>query len=134
MGVASSVPCRPAATEAMPPPGAARWPPSANIQSWSVSRQAMPTAPPPRTPRRVVGWLVAQKTAVMGALAAIAVVALAGWGVAFWRNSREAKAGAELAEALELQSRPVAGDGPAQPGQETFPSKEERDKAVLAAL
>src|SRR3954447_17096656 len=81
-----------------------------------------------------MGWMVAHKTAVMGALAAIAVVALAGWGVAFWRNSREAKAGAELAEALELQSRPVAGDGPAQPGQETFPSKEERDKAVLAAL
>src|SRR4029077_15295832 len=42
--------------------------------------------------------------------------------------------GAQLAEALELQSRPIAGEAPPQAGQETFASKEERDKAVIAAL
>jgi hypothetical protein len=70
---------------------------------------------------------------ITGGAAVVAVVLLA-WGFAAWRSSREAKAGGELAAALELQSRPIAGEGPAQPGQETFPSKEERDKAVIAAL
>jgi tetratricopeptide (TPR) repeat protein len=83
---------------------------------------------------RAMGYLVAHKGPVLGALAAVVAVALIGWGVAAWRGSRQAKAGAELAEALELQSRPVASEGPAQPGQETFPSKEEREKAVIAAL
>jgi tetratricopeptide (TPR) repeat protein len=83
---------------------------------------------------RAMGYLVAHKGAVLGALGAIVAAALIAWGLAAWRGSREAKAGAELAEALELQSRPVASEGPSQPGQETFPSKEEREKAVIAAL
>ena len=83
---------------------------------------------------RAMGYLVAHKGPVLGALAAVVAIALIAWGVAAWRGSREAKAGAELAEALELQSRPVASEGPSQPGQETFPSKDEREKAVIAAL
>jgi hypothetical protein len=83
---------------------------------------------------RAMGYLVAHKGPVLAALVAVAVVAVAAWGISAWRTSREAKAGAELAEALELQSRPIASEGPSQPGQETFPSKEEREKAVLAAL
>jgi tetratricopeptide (TPR) repeat protein len=83
---------------------------------------------------RAMGYLVAHKGPVLGALAAVVAAALIAWGVAAWRGSREAKAGAELAEALELQSRQVASEGPSQPGQETFPSKDEREKAVIAAL
>src|SRR5438105_332878 len=105
-GVMSSVACRPMATEPMPPPGAARWAASPISHSWSVSRQPTPSPPPPRAPRSVGGW----------------------------RSWREAKAGAALSEGVELESRPIAGEGPAQPGQETFPSKEERIKAALAAL
>jgi tetratricopeptide (TPR) repeat protein len=83
---------------------------------------------------RAMGWMVAHKGAVLGALAAVMAAVLIGWGLSFWRSSREAKAGADLAQAMELQSRPVVGDAPAQPGQETFPSKEERDKAVVGGL
>jgi tetratricopeptide (TPR) repeat protein len=83
---------------------------------------------------KAMDWLIARQRQVVTILVAVAVVALAAWGFSLWRGSREAKAGGELAEALELQSRPVAGEGPTQPGQETFPSKEERDKAVIIAL
>jgi tetratricopeptide (TPR) repeat protein len=83
---------------------------------------------------RAMNWAVAHKSLTLGAAAAILGLTLIVWGVSAWRNSREAKAGAELAEALELQSRPIAGDGQAQPGQETFPSREARDKALITAL
>lgn len=83
---------------------------------------------------KAMNWAVAHKTLTLGAAAAILGLALIIWGVSAWRSSREAKAGAELAEALELQSRPTAGEGQAQPGQEGFPSREERDKALITAL
>jgi tetratricopeptide (TPR) repeat protein len=83
---------------------------------------------------RAMAYMVAHKGPVLGALGAVVAAALIAWGISAWRESRETKAGAELAEALELQSRPVASEGPAQPGQDTFPSKEEREKAVIAAL
>ncbi len=82
---------------------------------------------------KAMGWVAEHQRPVMAAAIAILVVALAIWGLSAWRSSREAKAGGELAQAMELESRPIAGEA-AQPGQETFPSKEERDKAVLAAL
>src|SRR5262249_44792054 len=74
------------------------------------------------------------KSLVLAAGGGLLAALLIAWGLATWRSSREAKGGGALAEALELQSRPIAGEGPAQPGQEPFPSKEEREKAVLAAL
>ena len=83
---------------------------------------------------RFMGWVAAHKgpsLAVAGAIVGLAVLI---WGVSLWRNSRETRAGAELAEALELQSRPIAGDGETQPGQQAFQSREEREKAVIAAL
>jgi len=83
---------------------------------------------------RAMGWMVGHKRLVLGASGAILAALLIAWGLATWRTSREAKAGGALAETLELQSRPIAGEGPAQPGQDTFPSKEERQKAVIAAL
>lgn len=83
---------------------------------------------------KAMEWLVARKRPVLGALVTIAVVAAAFWGFTAWRSSREYQAGTALADALELQARPIAGEAPPQPGQETFPSKEEREKAVIAAL
>ena len=83
---------------------------------------------------RAMGWMVGHKSLVLAAGGGLLAALLIAWGLAAWRSSREAKGGGALAEALELQSRPIAGEGPAQPGQEPFPSKEEREKAVLAAL
>jgi len=83
---------------------------------------------------RAMGWVAAHQRLVLGLAAAVVAVVLTAWGVSAWRGSRESKASAELAEALELLSRPVAGEGQAQPGEQTFPSKEEREKAVVAAL
>ena len=83
---------------------------------------------------RAMEWMVGHRSLVLGVGGGVLAALLIAWGVIAWRTSREAKAGAALAEALELESRPIAGEGPAQPGQESFPSKEERDKAVLAAL
>lgn len=83
---------------------------------------------------RAMSWAVAHRSLTLGAAAAILGLALIIWGVSAWRGSREAKAGAELAEALELQSRPIAGEGQAQPGQDSFPSRDARDKALITAL
>src|SRR5207237_4482965 len=65
---------------------------------------------------------------------ALAVLLLGGWAASAYSNSRDSKAGAELAVALELSSRPLASEAQGQPGVETFPSKEERQKAALQAL
>jgi tetratricopeptide (TPR) repeat protein len=80
---------------------------------------------------KAMGWVAAHQGKVFAALGAAVVAVLIGWAVGSWRSSREANAGTELAKALELESRPV---GAAAQGQEGFASKEERDKAVLAAL
>jgi hypothetical protein len=85
---------------------------------------------------QAMDWMIAHQRALLyGVVAAIVAVLLA-WGITAWRSSRESKGGAAFAEALELQSRPIAGDAaaPVQPGVETFPSKEEREKAAMAAL
>jgi tetratricopeptide (TPR) repeat protein len=83
---------------------------------------------------RVMSWMVANRGLVLGVGGAVIAVALIAWGLTAFRSSREAKAGAELAEALELQSRPISGEPSSEPGQQTFASKEEREKAVIAAL
>ena len=84
---------------------------------------------------RAMAWMAAHQRLVLGVVAAVVAVVLTAWGVSAWRDARESKASAELAEALELLSRPVAGDGQAQAGeQQTFPNKEEREKAVVSAL
>jgi hypothetical protein len=82
---------------------------------------------------QAMDWMVANQKPLFISVIVAVVTVVAVWGFSAWRASREGKAGAALAEALELQSRPVAGDA-AQPGVETFPSKEERAKAVMAAL
>ena len=83
---------------------------------------------------RAMEWVAAHQRAVSLAAGAVVLAALLAWALASWRGSREAQAGGQLADALELESRPIAGEANAQPGQETFASKEERDKAVAAAL
>jgi hypothetical protein len=83
---------------------------------------------------RTMEWLVDHRKPVLAGLAAAVAVALAAWGAAAYSSSREAKAGAALAAALELEQRPIAGEAPPVPGVETFPSKAERSKAAMAAL
>jgi len=84
---------------------------------------------------KAMEWLVARQRQVVTGAVAVAAVALLAWGFSAWRSSRDAKAGAQLSEALELASRPIMGEGPPpQAGQETFASKDERDKAVMEAL
>lgn len=83
---------------------------------------------------RAMEWLRTHQKKVAAVGGTIVVAVLLAWGLMLWRSSRESKAGAALAEALELQSRPLTAEAPAQPGVESFPSKEERDKVVLAAL
>jgi hypothetical protein len=83
---------------------------------------------------KAMQWVAANQARVAAAIVAVAVVTLGVWGFAAWRSSREEKAGAALSEALELASRPLASEAtPGQP-EDTFPSKEERSKAVIAAL
>ena len=79
-------------------------------------------------------WIAAHQREVTFAVGAAVLAIVLAWGFAAWRSSREAKAGADLSQAIELESRPIAGEGAAQPGQETFASKDERTKAALAAL
>lgn len=83
---------------------------------------------------QAMDWLIVHRRQLLLALGAVAVVAAAAGGTAAYTSSREAKAGAALSEALELNSRPIAGEAPPQPGVETFPNKDERQKAVIAAL
>src|SRR4051812_41615312 len=79
-------------------------------------------------------WIVGHRVPVLSALAAVAVLAAAAWGVSAWRASRESKAGTALAQALELEQRPIAAEGNPQAGEKTFATRPERDKAVLGAL
>ena len=72
---------------------------------------------------RAMGWVAAHQRLVLGLAAAVVAVVLTAWGVSAWRGSRESKASAELAEALELLSRPVAGEGQAST---QLPSSEQR--------
>jgi hypothetical protein len=83
---------------------------------------------------KAMGWFAEHQKPVLAALAVLVILLLAGWGASTWASSRETKAGAALAEALEFQSRPLASEAAGQPGIETFPSREERDKVSLAAL
>ncbi|HET9754792.1 MAG TPA: hypothetical protein VFP52_17600 [Myxococcales bacterium] len=81
---------------------------------------------------KAMGWVAAHQRTVLTGVGVAVAAALIAWGIGSWRSSREANAGTELAKALELESRPVGAA--AQGGQEGFATKEERDKAVLAAL
>ena len=83
---------------------------------------------------KVMGWIAAHQKPALALLIALAVAVLGGWAASAYSGSREGKAGAELAVALELSSRPLASEAQGQPGVETFPSREERNKAALQAL
>jgi hypothetical protein len=83
---------------------------------------------------KAMGWMAAHQKPVLAALIALAVAVLGGWAVSGYSTSRETKAGAQLAAALELSARPLASEAQGQPGVETFPSREERQKAAISAL
>src|SRR5712671_1130428 len=57
---------------------------------------------------KAMGWMVAHQKPVLAGLIALAVAVLGAWGASAYSTSRETKAGAELAAALELSSRPLA--------------------------
>jgi hypothetical protein len=83
---------------------------------------------------KAMGWIAAHQKPLLVGLVAVALAIAGAWAVTSYAGSREAKAGAELAAALELASRPLATGGPAEPGVPTFANKDERAKATLAAL
>jgi hypothetical protein len=83
---------------------------------------------------KAMTWIAAHQKPLLVGLAAVALAIAGAWAVTTYTGSREASAGAELAAALDLASRPLATEGPAEPGMPTFPNKEERAKATLAAL
>jgi hypothetical protein len=83
---------------------------------------------------KAMAWMLAHQKPLLIGVATVAVIVVAAFATTTYANSRETKAGGELAVALDLQSRPIASEGPAQPGEETFPSADERAKASLAAL
>jgi tetratricopeptide (TPR) repeat protein len=83
---------------------------------------------------KTMEWIVANRVPVLAAVIAIAAVAAAAWAYGSWSSSRENKAGTALAQALELDQRPIAAEGNPQAGERTFPTRAERDKAVLDAL
>jgi tetratricopeptide (TPR) repeat protein len=81
---------------------------------------------------KAMEWVAAHQKKVLLAAGAVVLLVVAAWALSAWRGARETKAAGDLALALEQLSRPLAGE--AQPGQETFASREERTKAALAAL
>jgi hypothetical protein len=83
---------------------------------------------------QAMDWMIVHQRQLLLAIGALVVIAVGAGAAAAYASSREAKAGAALSEALELNARPIAGDAPPQPGVETFPNKEERQKALIAAL
>jgi len=83
---------------------------------------------------KTMDWILVHRVPVLVGLAAVAVVAVVVWSMTTWNASREAKAGAALAQALELEQRPIAAEGNPQAGDKTFPTRTERDKAVESAL
>jgi tetratricopeptide (TPR) repeat protein len=82
---------------------------------------------------KAMEWVAAHQKQVAASVGAVALVVVLAWAFAAFRGSCETQAGSELSQALEIESRPIVGEQ-AQPGAETFPSKEERTKAALAAL
>ncbi|HXN56302.1 MAG TPA: hypothetical protein VN874_08550 [Myxococcales bacterium] len=83
---------------------------------------------------RVMEWTRPRQLQIVGIVGAIVVISFATWGFNAYQNAREARAGEALAEAVGIESRPLAGEAYLPPGIETFPSKEERTKAALVAL
>ena len=63
---------------------------------------------------KVMGWVAAHQKPVLAGLIVLAVAVLGGWAASAYSNSRDAKAGAELATALELSARPLASEAQAQ--------------------
>jgi hypothetical protein len=83
---------------------------------------------------KAMHWVANNQGRVVTAIVAIAVITVGVWGFAAWRESHEEKAGSALSEALEIASRPIADEtSPAKPP-DVFPSKDAREKAVIAAL
>jgi hypothetical protein len=82
---------------------------------------------------RAMQWVAENQGRVVAVIVALALITVGAWGFAAYRGSREEKAGAALSEALEVASQPLATEGTGAPVN-TFLTKEDREKAVIAAL
>ena len=83
---------------------------------------------------KAMNFLLAHQRQLLIVLVAIVAVVVIAWGAAALKQRSETKAGEALAEALRVASRPVAGEGLAQPGEETFATQAERSKAASEAF
>jgi hypothetical protein len=83
---------------------------------------------------KILEWILAHQKQLTMAGGAVVVVALLAWGASTWKSHRESAAGEQLAEALRIEARPVAGEGFTQPGDETFASRDARNKAATDAF
>jgi len=83
---------------------------------------------------KAMEWIVAHQRPLLLGLVAVLVVIAGAWAASSYSSSREANAGGELASAFDVASRPLASEGPSDPGTQPFANKEERAKAALAAL
>lgn len=83
---------------------------------------------------KAMAWIMAHQKPVLAGVIALAVAIVGAWAASAYSATRERKAGAELAAALELSARPLASEAQVQAGVETFPSREARQKAALEAL
>jgi hypothetical protein len=83
---------------------------------------------------KLMKWTAEHSREVATAIIAIGVLVVGLWAFAWYRQSHEEKAGSALSQALDLASRPIAGETAPGSAEQTFPSKDERQKAVMAAL
>ena len=82
---------------------------------------------------KAMQWVAEHQGKVVVVIVALAVITVGAWGFAAWRSAREEKAGTALSEALEIASQPLATEGTGAPVN-TFMTKDDREKAVIAAL
>jgi hypothetical protein len=82
---------------------------------------------------KAMQWVAEHQGKVVVVIVALAVITVGAWGFSAWRGAREEKAGTALSEALEIASQPLATEGTGAPVN-TFMTKDDREKAVIAAL
>jgi hypothetical protein len=83
---------------------------------------------------RAMDFIIAHQRQILLVVAGAVLIVVVAWATTALRQRSEAKAGEELAQALRVAARPVAGEGFAPPGEETFPNRAERTKASVAAF
>lgn len=83
---------------------------------------------------KAMEFLIAHRRQFLIALGVVVALVVIAWGAAAIKQRGETKAGESLADALRVAARSVVGEGIAQPGEETFASRAERNKAASVAF